>query len=155
MFKGFRDFILRGNVIDLAVAVVIGSAFTALVTAFSDNIIEPVLALFGSTDVQGFAFQLDHDKPGTVVNVGKLITAALNFLIMAAVVYFLFVAPMNRFRALQAARKGVTEDEEAPSSVEAELLGEIRDLLRAQASSPTAALDGSAERESSSPKEKH
>ncbi|MBV7281331.1 large conductance mechanosensitive channel protein MscL [Corynebacterium sp. TAE3-ERU30] len=143
MLKGFRDFILRGNVIDLAVAVVIGSAFTALVTAFSDNIIEPVLALFGSTDVKGLAFQLDHNKPSTVVNVGKLITAALNFLIMAGVVYFLFVAPMNEFRALQAARKGVKDDEEAPASVEEELLGEIRDLLKAQvaasADSPSAA----------------
>ncbi|WKD61653.1 Large-conductance mechanosensitive channel [Corynebacterium ciconiae DSM 44920] len=139
MLKGFRDFIVRGNVIDLAVAVVIGSAFTAVVTAFSSNIIEPVLALFGSTEVEGLAFQLAADKPGSVVNVGALITAALNFVIMAAVVYFLFVAPMNKFRALQAARKGVEEDEETPASVEAELLSEIRDLLKAQAAGTSTA----------------
>ncbi|MFI5504413.1 large conductance mechanosensitive channel protein MscL [Corynebacterium kutscheri] len=129
MLKGFRDFILRGNVIELAVAVVIGSAFTAIVTAFSDNLINPLIASIGGTDVSGLGFHIISGNDATFMDFGAVITAAINFLIVAAVVYFILVAPMNKLSEMQAARKGVEEDE-APASIEAELLTEIRDLLK-------------------------
>lgn len=132
MLKGFKDFILRGNVIELAVAVVIGSAFTAIVTAFSDNLINPMLAAVGGADVSGLGFYLREGNEATFMDFGAVITAAINFLIVAAVVYFILVAPMNKLNELQASRKGIAEDEQSPASVEAELLTEIRDLLKAQ-----------------------
>lgn len=130
MLKGFKDFILRGNVIELAVAVVIGSAFTAIVTAFSDNLINPMIAAVGGADVSGLGFHLVSGNEATFMDFGAVITAALNFLIIAAVVYFVLVAPMNKLAELQKARKGVQESEEAPASIEVELLTEIRDLLK-------------------------
>lgn len=132
MLKGFKDFIMRGNVIDLAVAVVIGAAFTAIVTAFSENLINPIIASVGGADASGLGFYIRPGNAATFVDFGAVITAALNFLITAAIVYFIFVAPMNKFKEMQAARAGVVEDEEEKASVEAELLTEIRDLLRTQ-----------------------
>lgn len=131
MLKGFRDFILRGNVIELAVAVVIGTAFTAIVTAFSENIINPLIASVGSTEVEGLGFHIRAGNAATFVDFGAVITAAINFLIIAAIVYFVLVAPMNKLSETLAKRKGVEEDE-APASIEAELLTEIRDLLQEQ-----------------------
>ncbi|AGN18646.1 large-conductance mechanosensitive channel [Corynebacterium glutamicum MT] len=131
MLKGFRDFILRGNVIELAVAVVIGTAFTAIVTAFSENIINPLIASVGSTDVEGLGFHIRAGNAATFVDFGAVITAAINFLIIAAIVYFVLVAPMNKLSETLAKRKGVEEDE-TPASIEAELLTEIRDLLQEQ-----------------------
>lgn len=130
MLQGFKDFILRGNVIELAVAVVIGGAFTAIVTAFSDNLINPLIAAIGGADVSGLGFYLRQGNEATFMDFGAVITAALNFLIIAAVVYFILVAPMNKLSEMQKARKGVQEDEETPASIEAELLTEIRDLMR-------------------------
>lgn len=130
MLQGFKDFILRGNVIELAVAVVIGGAFTAIVTAFSDNLINPLIAAIGGADVSGLGFHLRPGNEATFMDFGAVITAALNFLIIAAVVYFILVAPMNKLSEIQAKRKGVQEDEETPASIEAELLTEIRDLMR-------------------------
>ncbi|KQB86012.1 large-conductance mechanosensitive channel protein MscL [Corynebacterium lowii] len=133
MLKGFKDFILRGNVIELAVAVVIGSAFTAIVTAFTDNIINPLIAALGSSpDVDGLAIELRAGDAATRIDFGAVITAGLNFLIIAAVVYFILVAPMNKLNEMQARRHGVEEDEEEKVSIEAGLLSEIRDLLREQ-----------------------
>lgn len=132
MLKGFRDFILRGNVIELAVAVVIGTAFTAIVTAFSDYIINPLIASIGSTEVEGLGFHIRAGNAATFVDFGAVITAAINFLIIAAIVYFVLVAPMNKLNEALAKRKGVEEEEEAPASIEAELLAEIRDLLQEQ-----------------------
>ncbi|OKX77746.1 large conductance mechanosensitive channel protein MscL [Corynebacterium glutamicum] len=131
MLKGFRDFILRGNVIELAVAVVIGTAFTAIVTAFSQNIINPLIASVGSTEVEGLGFHIRAGNAATFVDFGAVITAAINFLIIAAIVYFVLVAPMNKLSETLAKRKGVEEDE-TPASIEAELLTEIRDLLQEQ-----------------------
>ena len=131
MLKGFRDFILRGNVIELAVAVVIGTAFTAIVTAFSENIINPLIASVGSTEVEGLGFHIRAGNAATFVDFGAVITAAINFLIIAAIVYFVLVAPMNKLSETLAKRKGVEEDE-TPASIEAELLSEIRDLLQEQ-----------------------
>ena len=86
MLKGFKDFILRGNVIDLAVAVVIGAAFTAIVTSFADNLINPLIASVGGANADGLGFYLRAGKEATFIDFGKIITAALNFLITAGVV---------------------------------------------------------------------
>ena len=127
MLKGFRDFILRGNVIDLAVAVVIGGAFTALVGAFSKSFIEPVInsffAILGiGKDSIGGSISLPGEQ---FINIGAMVSAIITFLITAAVVYFVFVAPMNAAKA----RLAKPSEEEELETVE-ELLGEIRDLLK-------------------------
>jgi large conductance mechanosensitive channel len=90
MLKGFRDFILRGNVMDLAVAVIIGAAFTAIVTALTEKIISPLLgAIIGKQD---FGYLVAHVNGG-VIKYGDFLTAIVNFLLIAAVVYFFLVLP--------------------------------------------------------------
>ena len=90
MLKGFRDFVLRGNVMDLAVAVIIGAAFTAIVTALTENIIKPLLgAIVGKPD---FGYLVAYVHGGKILY-GNFITAVVNFLILAAVVYFFLVMP--------------------------------------------------------------
>jgi large conductance mechanosensitive channel len=127
VIKGFKDFLMRGNVIDLAVAVVIGAAFTAIVTAFTTNLINPIIALFGGSNVEGLAVKLgDNDK--TIVDFGAIITAVINFLIVAAIVYFIFVLPMNKLKERR--KRGQEPGPAEPTDVE--LLKEIRDLLAAQ-----------------------
>lgn len=127
MLEGFKNFILRGNVIDLAVGVVIGAAFTAVVTAFSDNIINPLIASVGGADYSGLGFHIISGNDATFLDFGALITAAINFLLIAAVVYFVIVAPMNKLDEMQKRKHGIVED--APAPTETELLTEIRDLL--------------------------
>ncbi|MCA4133476.1 large conductance mechanosensitive channel protein MscL [Arthrobacter sp. M4] len=135
MFKGFKDFILRGNVIELAIAVVIGTAFTALVTAFTKNIINPVIAAAGGVQADGLGFRIWPDNPATFVDFGAVITALVTFLITAAVVYFIFVAPMNKINSLVKARLATEEPEEEPIPADTALLAEIRDLLTEVAAS--------------------
>lgn len=108
MLKGFKDFILRGNVIDLAVAVVIGTAFTAIVTAVVNSIITPLVSLFFKADAAGnFGPQVESIYGETVTfPIGDLISAIISFLSVALVVYFVFVLPMNTFKAHVEARKG-------------------------------------------------
>jgi large conductance mechanosensitive channel len=90
MLKGFRDFVLRGNVMDLAVAVIIGAAFTAIVTALTENIIKPFLgAIIGKPD---FGYLIAYVHGGKIMY-GNFITAIVNFLILALVVYFFLVLP--------------------------------------------------------------
>jgi large conductance mechanosensitive channel len=90
MLKGFRDFILRGNVMDLAVAVIIGAAFTAIVTAMTEKIINPLLgALIGKPN---FGYLVGHINGGEI-RYGDFFTAIVNFLLIAAVVYFFLVMP--------------------------------------------------------------
>jgi large conductance mechanosensitive channel len=90
MLKGFRDFILRGNVMDLAVAVIIGAAFTAIVTSFTANIINPLLgAIIGKPN---FDYLIAHVHGGEI-KYGAFLTAVVNFLLIASVVYFLLVLP--------------------------------------------------------------
>jgi len=124
MLKGFKEFIMQGNVIDLAVAVVIGSAFASIVNAFTTAIINPLIALLGGNNEIGFAIQILPDNPETLMDFGLLLTAIVNFLLIAAVIYFVLVAPMNRLKEAAAKRKGI----DAPAS-DNDLLVEIRDLL--------------------------
>ncbi|MFT4230070.1 MAG: large conductance mechanosensitive channel protein MscL [Microbacterium sp.] len=126
MIKGFKDFIMRGNVIDLAVAVVIGAAFTAVVNAIVEGLISPLIALvFNAQDLSGLT-------AGPFL-IGSVIGSIISFLAVALVVYFVFVFPMNTFKERQAAKAGVTEEPEALPS-EQELLVQIRDLLEKQKS---------------------
>ena len=121
MLKGFRDFILRGNVIELAVAVVIGSAFTNIVTAFTNKIINPLIASLGSTEVKGLGFQIRPGVAETFVDFGAVITAAINFLIV----------PMNKLSSLMSSKEKKEAAETAPAA-DVVLLTEIRDLLKTQ-----------------------
>ena len=128
MIKGFKDFILRGNVVDLAVAVVIGAAFTTIVTAFTAGIIEPLINAVTPPASPGFGIQLVERKESTYVDVVAVITAALNFLIIALVVYFVIVLPLNTLKARR--KRGEEVGPAEPTDVE--LLAEIRDLLAHQ-----------------------
>ncbi|MCW1804013.1 large conductance mechanosensitive channel protein MscL [Brachybacterium squillarum] len=125
--KGFKDFVMQGNVIDLAVGVVIGGAFTALVTGFVDYIINPVVAAAGGAGSIGLGYQIIDGNENTFINVGALISAIITFLITAAVVYFVFVLPMTKAREFANRNKEV-EAEAAPEDIV--LLTEIRDALR-------------------------
>jgi large conductance mechanosensitive channel len=127
VLKGFRDFILRGNVIDLAVAVVIGAAFTALVGTFTAAVITPILNALGGPDSIGLGFELQPGNPATFVDLGAVIAATITFLLTAAVVYVVFVAPMNTFNERRKRRTGITDEDETPADIA--LLTEIRDLL--------------------------
>lgn len=133
VFQGFKEFITKGNVIDLAVAVVIGGAFTAIVTAVVDSIITPLVALFYQPDESGNIGPTIYGIYGQEVTfpLGNLITALISFLAVALVVYFVFVVPMNKYKERQAARNPAVEEETLPT--EQELLIEIRDLLRNEA----------------------
>lgn len=128
--KGFKDFVMQGNVIDLAVGVVIGGAFTALIGAFVDNLIQPVINVFGGGNVNGLAFKITNDA--TLVDIGAILSAVIAFLITAAVVYFVFVLPISHARKLDRKRRGLPEEEETPISEDIVLLTEIRDALVAQ-----------------------
>lgn len=124
MLKGFRDFILRGNVIDLAVAVVIGAAFTAIVTALVNGILNPLIAaIAGAPDITHVG---NFTINGADFSVGAVLQAILNFIFVAAAVYFFIVTPMNRLMSLR--RQGEEPAPEAPSE-EVLLLTQIRDLL--------------------------
>ena len=127
MIQGFKSFIMRGNVVDLAVAVAIGAAFTAVVTAFSNNVINPLIAAVGGSNVNGLGFRIISSNPKTTVDIGAVITAIINFLLVAVVVYFLVVVPMNLLAERR--RRGEEPEPTAPAE-DIVLLQEIRDLLR-------------------------
>lgn len=130
MIKGFKEFLMRGNVVDLAVAVVIGTAFAAVVKAFSDGFIGGLIgAVGGSPDFGTAGFTINGSK----VIIGSTLTALINFLIVAAVVYFFVIVPMNML--LERRRRG---EEPAPAAPAEDilLLQEIRDLLRDRPQSP-------------------
>jgi len=125
MLEGFRDFVMRGNVIDLAIAVIIGAAFGAVVTAFSTDFVGGLLGALGGTP--------DFGDAGVTVNGSKIVygstlTALIQFLIVAAVIYFVIVVPVTRL----AERRGAAESESPAPSDETKLLTEIRDLLAEQ-----------------------
>jgi len=127
LLQGFKNFILRGNVVDLSVGIVIGAAFTALVESFTAAFINPLLQLFGATE----------ERPGGGFHIGSVlfpvntfVNGVITFLLTAAVLYFLVVTPMNKLAKLR--NKGAEPESEAPSE-EVLLLREIRDALRANA----------------------
>jgi large conductance mechanosensitive channel len=124
MLKGFRDFVLRGNVVDLAVAVVIGAAFTAVVNSFVSSFLTPLIALVGGGGTLGGKWEVNKQ----FFTWGAFVSTVIGFLVTAAVVYFLVVLPVHRLLS-----RVVRGDERAPAGpTEIELLVEIRDLLRAQ-----------------------
>lgn len=142
MFTGFKEFILRGNVIDLAVAVVIGAAFTGIVTGLVEGIFNPVIALiFNADDLNGAGIVLRPESSegagdGIVLAWGRVISAVIQFLLVATVVYFALIVPMNYLRKNPFGRtkKSDPQPETPAVPTEQELLTEIRDLLRAQQS---------------------
>ena len=132
LLKEFREFILRGNLVDLAVAVVIGAAFTSIVTAFTNGLIKPLINAIGGTDAaQGLGFKIFDSNPSTFMDFGGVINAAINFVLVAAVVYFVIVLPVKHLQERR--KRGQEPGPSEPTDVE--LLTEIRDLLRAQAGS--------------------
>ncbi|MGH3715757.1 MAG: large conductance mechanosensitive channel protein MscL [Micromonosporaceae bacterium] len=122
MLKGFRDFILRGNVVDMAVGIVIGVAFGGLVSAFTKAFIEPLIKLLAGGGVEAGTFKIND----VVFDYTLFINAVITFLATAAVIYFFVVVPMNKFKE----RLFGPADEAAAS--ELDLLTEIRDELRAR-----------------------
>ena len=126
MLKGFKAFIMRGNVVDLAIAVVIGAAFGAVVAALVADFITPLIAaLFGEPDFSNLTFTIND----SVFRYGHFINMLIAFLAVAAAIYFVVVVPMSKLAERRARGEEVIEDTPAPSD-EALLLTEIRDLLR-------------------------
>jgi large conductance mechanosensitive channel len=108
MLKGFKEFILRGNVVDLAVAVVIGTAFVAVVAAFVADVITPLIAaIFGKPDFGSLVFTINH----STFKYGLFINAAIAFVLVAAAVYFAIVVPMNAVAARRAKGEDPTTKE--------------------------------------------
>ena len=126
MIKGFKDFILRGNVIELAVAVVMGAAFGAIVNALVQDIIMPLItAIFGKQDYNSLVITLNKSQ----IFYGKFITAVIAFLLIAIAVYFFIVMPINHFEKARKRKQGLPE---IPSQeTELELLAQIRDAVSA------------------------
>lgn len=129
MLKGFKDFILRGNVVDLAIAVVIGTAFTAVVSSFVADLLTPLIAAIGGKpDFSALHFTVNH----STFHYGRFVNAVVAFLLIAAVVYFLVVRPVQLLRE----RRERREPTPPSPSDEVRLLTEIRDLLRRSANPP-------------------
>lgn len=144
MLKEFRDFAVKGNVVDLAVGVIIGAAFGNIVSSLVGDIFMPVIgAVTGGLDFSNYYIPLssavtaenlaDAKKQGAVLAYGSFITIAINFLIVAAIL-FLLVRGINHLRRQQA-ENAAKAPPPAPTTTEA-LLAEIRDLLKAEAGSP-------------------
>lgn len=142
VWQGFKAFLMRGNVIDLAVAVVIGAAFTNIVNSVVKGVINPLVGAFGTKSLEHYSSCLKAPckvaDDGTVTSGipimwGSVLGATLTFLITAAVVYFLMVLPMSKYLArLEARRKAKEGTREVIEVTELEVLKEIRDELIAQ-----------------------
>ena len=129
MIKGFRDFILRGNVVDLAVAVVIGAAFGAVVTALVADIFTPLIGVIvGQRDFSTLTFTIHKSQ----FKYGDLINKVISFVLIAAAIYFFVIVPVKKMTELRERRRaaGQNPDEATPVSDEVALLSEIRDLLQ-------------------------
>ncbi|PFG38908.1 large conductance mechanosensitive channel [Georgenia soli] len=136
MLAGFKEFISRGNAVDLAVGVVIGAAFTSVVNSIVDSLLNPLVAgLVGKPDFTTF---LQFRLGSAMVQPGAVITALVNFLLVAAAIYLFVVMPLNK---LAARRKVEDADPEAPAE-DVRVLTEIRDLLAAQQRGGTGARTG-------------
>jgi large conductance mechanosensitive channel len=139
MLKGFKEFIARGNVIDLAVAVVIGAAFTGLVTAFTQNVIQPLIDRIGAGPDAEYGVLRIPLGGEQFVDLNAVLSAAINFLIVAAVIYFVIVLPFKKLKERDAKVE--------TSETELTVLTEIRDLLRADAAGAGAAPGAHSQRE--------
>lgn len=146
--KGFKEFILRGNVIDLAVAVVIGAAFTAIVNSIVEGVFNPAIgALFDAEDLKtAFPVEIPTTSGGTaIIQFGAVIAAVIQFLLVASVVYFALIIPINYLKKVSFAKKkqqiasGVEDPAKEPSEVE--LLIEIRNLIASGSPSSSAISD--------------
>ncbi|CAL9536226.1 large conductance mechanosensitive channel protein MscL [Streptomyces sp. Tu 3180] len=140
VWQGFKAFLMRGNVVDLAVAVVIGAAFTNIVNSVVKGVINPLVGAFGTKNLDSYSSCLKGPCEGTGdaatgvrILWGSVLGATLQFVITAAVVYFLMVLPMARYLArLEARRKAKEGTQEIIEVTELEVLKEIRDALVAQ-----------------------
>ncbi|WP_328926123.1 large conductance mechanosensitive channel protein MscL [Streptomyces sp. NBC_00190] len=141
VLAGFKAFLMRGNVVDLAVAVVIGAAFTNIVNSVVKGIISPVVGAVGTQSLDGYktciknpcAIGADGQPTGVEILWGSVLNATLTFVITAAVVYFLMVLPMAKYLAKQEARRKARQGvQETMEITELEVLKEIRDALVAQ-----------------------
>jgi len=129
VLKGFKDFLLRGNVVDLAVAVVVGAAFTAVVTAFTNAFLKPLIQVVSGGGELAGSFVVR----GVVFDYASFINSAITFVLTALVIYFLVVTPLRVVEERR--RRG---DEAGPADpTDVQLLAEIRDLLREQAARST------------------
>jgi large conductance mechanosensitive channel len=129
LLKGFKEFILRGNVIDLAVAVVIGTAFTSIVMAIVNGIFTPLIsALFKANTLNG-ALKVPIGNSDLLF--GSVLGAVIQFLLISVVVYFVFVFPLNHLKERVAKKKSRGVVDEGTPTTELDLLIEIRDLLAA------------------------
>jgi large conductance mechanosensitive channel len=127
VFKEFKEFISRGNVVDLAIAVVIGTAFTAIVSSIVEGLITPLIGMVAGRRFTDMTFTINRSE----FNYGIVINAAIYFVAVAAVVFFAVVKPLNMLQERR--RRGQEPVDEASLSDEAALLTEIRDLLTIQA----------------------
>ncbi|MFE4055733.1 large conductance mechanosensitive channel protein MscL [Streptomyces sp. NPDC059096] len=153
ILEGFKAFLMRGNVIDLAVAVVIGAAFTNVVTSVVKGVINPVVGAFGTQDLNRYSSCLKapcetnaagEATEGIPIMWGTVLSAVLTFLITAAVVYFLMVLPMAKYLARRARQQAAKEEvQEVMEVSELEVLKEIRDALVAQRGSGPGGPGGS------------
>ncbi len=121
MLKGFKDFLARGNIVDLAVAVVIGTAFTGLVTKFTDSIIQPLINRIGAGKDASYGVLKIDIGGGQTIDLNVLLSAAINFFLVALVVYFLVVVPYGKIRTKAEA--------EGAGDKTNRLLTEIRDAV--------------------------
>ena len=134
VIKGFRDFLARGNIVDLAVAVVIGTAFTGLVTKFTDSIIQPLINRIGAGKDASYGILKVEIGGGQTIDLNILLSAFINFVLVAAVVYFLVVLPYSKMRTKEAA--------ESAQDKELRLLTEIRDAVGGKDSKKAAEQSG-------------
>ncbi|WP_128431494.1 large conductance mechanosensitive channel protein MscL [Streptomyces cyaneus] len=136
VWEGFKAFLMRGNVVDLAVAVVIGAAFTNIVNAVVKGIINPLVGAIGTKNLDHYSSCLSstcEGEQGITILWGSVLGATLSFVITAAVVYFLMVLPMAKYLArVEARRKAKEGAHEVVEVTELEVLKEIRDALVAQ-----------------------
>ncbi|MGW0187197.1 large conductance mechanosensitive channel protein MscL [Streptomyces sp. NPDC003362] len=142
VWQGFKAFLMRGNVVDLAVAVVIGAAFTNIVNSVVKGVINPLVGAIGTKNLDSYSSCLKGPcklaadgsvSSGVMILWGSVLGATLSFVITAAVVYFLMVLPMAKYLARQEARRKAREGtKEIVEVTELEVLKEIRDALVAQ-----------------------
>ena len=128
MLKDFKEFLARGNIVDLAVAVVIGAAFTGLVTKFTDSIIQPLINRIGAGTDASYGILKIAIGGGQTIDLNVLVTAFINFVLVAAVVYFLVVLPYSKMRS--------TGEDESADDTQTRLLTEIRDAVGGKDTAP-------------------